>query len=49
MKTREEALKYGLSFPDTFQDAPFHDRNWSGIKAIRRRSCGRMKRMDISI
>lgn len=28
MKTREEALKYGLSFPDTYQDAPFSDLNW---------------------
>lgn len=23
MKTREEVLTYGLSFPDTYQDAPF--------------------------
>lgn len=28
MKTREEVLEYGLSFPDTYQDAPFHDENW---------------------
>ena len=28
MKTREEALTYGLSFPDTYQDAPFRDANW---------------------
>ena len=28
MKTREEALAYGLSFPDTYQEAPFHDENW---------------------
>ena len=27
MKTREQALKYGLSFPDTYQDAPFADRS----------------------
>ena len=25
MKTREDVLKYGLSFPDTYQDAPFHE------------------------
>ena len=25
MRTREEALSYGLSFPDTYQDALFHD------------------------
>ena len=28
MKTREQALKYGLSFPDTYQEAPFHEQNW---------------------
>ncbi len=28
MTTREEALAYGLSFPDTYQEAPFHDENW---------------------
>lgn len=32
MKTREEALKYGLSFPDTYQDAPFHDENWQLVR-----------------
>ena len=32
MKTREEALKYGLSFEDTFQDAPFHDPNWQLVR-----------------
>lgn len=32
MKTREEALKYGLSFPDTYQEAPFHDRNWQLVR-----------------
>ena len=28
MRTREEALQYGLSFPNTYVDAPFHDENW---------------------
>ena len=28
MTTREEALDYGLTFGDTYQDAPFHDANW---------------------
>ena len=28
MTTREEVLAYGLSFPNTYQDAPFHDDNW---------------------
>ena len=32
MKTREEALKYGLSFPDTYKDAPFHDENWQLVR-----------------
>ena len=32
MKTRKEALEYGLSFPDTYQDAPFHDQNWQLIR-----------------
>lgn len=32
MKTREQALKYGLSFPNTYQDAPFHDPNWQLVR-----------------
>jgi len=32
MNTREEALEYGLSFPDTYKDAPFHDENWQLIR-----------------
>lgn len=28
MTTREEVLKYGLSFPKTYVDTPFHDDNW---------------------
>ena len=28
MTTREEALEFGLSFPDTYQDSPFKDANW---------------------
>ena len=32
MKTREEAIAYGLSFPDAYQDAPFHDDNWQLIR-----------------
>lgn len=32
LKTREEALEYGLSFPDTYQDAPFHDVNWQLVR-----------------
>lgn len=32
MITRQEALKYGLSFKDTYQDAPFHDENWQLVR-----------------
>ena len=32
MKTREEALNYGLSFPNTYQEAPFHDDNWQLVR-----------------
>ena len=32
MKTREEILAYGLSFPDTYQEAPFHDQNWQLVR-----------------
>lgn len=32
MNTREEVLAYGLSFPDTYQDAPFHDENWQLVR-----------------
>ena len=32
MKTREEALAYGLSFKDTHIEAPFHDENWQLVR-----------------
>ena len=32
IKTREQVLAYGLSFPDTYQDAPFHDPNWQLVR-----------------
>ena len=30
--TREEVLKYGLSFPLTYREAPFHDPNWQLVR-----------------
>ena len=32
MTTREEALAYALSFPKTYQEAPFHDFNWQLVR-----------------
>lgn len=32
MRSREEALAYGLSFPNTYQEAPFHDANWQLVR-----------------
>ncbi|MDE6852355.1 MAG: MmcQ/YjbR family DNA-binding protein [Lachnospiraceae bacterium] len=37
MRTREEAIQYGLSFPETYQDAPFHDDNWQLIRVRQNR------------
>ena len=43
--TREEVLEYGLSFPLTYQEAPFHDPNWQlvRVKEVKRFSYGHMK------
>ena len=35
MITREEALAFGLSLPDTYQEAPFHDNNWQLVRVRR--------------
>ena len=32
MRNRKEIIEYGLSLPDTYQDAPFHDDNWQLIR-----------------
>lgn len=32
MKTREEAISYGLTFPDTYMEMPFRDTNWQLIR-----------------
>ena len=37
MRTRHEVLNYGLSFPNTYQDAPFHDENWQLVRVRKNR------------
>lgn len=32
METREEALSYGLTFPNTYEESPFHDGNWQLVR-----------------
>ena len=32
MRTREDALSYGLLFPYTYKEAPFHDQNWELVR-----------------
>lgn len=32
MTTREQVLQYGLSFKNSYQDAPFHDPNWQLVR-----------------
>lgn len=32
MTSREEALEYALSFPNTYQEAPFNDLNWQLVR-----------------
>lgn len=32
MKTREEALGYGMAFADAYLDVPFHDDNWKLVR-----------------
>jgi len=49
MTTREEVLAYGLSFPNTYQDAPFHDDNWQLVRIRKNKKLfyGLMKEMAI--
>ena len=32
MFTREEALEFGLSFQNTYEERPFHDRTWQLVR-----------------
>ncbi|NLC18215.1 MAG: methylated-DNA--[protein]-cysteine S-methyltransferase [Clostridiales bacterium] len=34
MISREEALAYGLTFPNTYEEAPFHDSNWQLVRVL---------------
>lgn len=49
MITRKEAIEYGLSFPNTYVDAPFRDPNWQLIRVKESKKCfyGYMKKMDL--
>lgn len=46
MKTREEALEYGLSFRIRIQKCPFHDPNWQlvRVKGSKKHFYGLMKK-----
>jgi len=37
LTTREEALNYGLTFKEVYQDAPFHDTNWILVRCKKNR------------
>lgn len=37
MTTREEALRYGMTFPDVYQDMPFRDANWVLVRCCKNR------------
>lgn len=37
MKTRKEAILFCLTFPDTYEDYPFHDLNWTVIRCKKNR------------
>ena len=32
MRTRQDAADFGLTFPDTYMEFPFHDQNWQLIR-----------------
>lgn len=51
MKTREEALKFGLSFKSVYEEKPFHDPNWQliRVKGSKKAFLWFMNATDISI
>ena len=32
MKSREEAISFGLTFQDSYQERPFKDQNWQLVR-----------------
>ncbi len=46
MKTRQQAITYGLTFPHTYVESPFKDPNWElvRVKGSKKLSYGYMKR-----
>ena len=37
MRKREEIIPFCLTFPDTYEDYPFHDPNWAVIRCRKNR------------
>ena len=52
MKTRQQAITYGLTFPHTYVESPFKDPNWELVRVKGSKKSlfmGLMKKMVISI
>ena len=50
MKTREEVLKFGLSFKNVYEERPFKDQNWQLVRVKEsKKASGSTKKTDISI
>lgn len=39
MRTREEAIAYCKTFPNVYEDYPFHDGNWTLIRHKKNKKC----------
>lgn len=37
--TREDLISYCLTFPDSFEDHPFQDGDWTAIRRLSNRKC----------
>ena len=51
MMTREEALAYGMSFDNVYEEKPFviQTGSWCGSKEVKKHFCGSMNGKAISI